>query len=160
MKRDDGEPERERARPKNIKLDELSLVDKPANPHAKIVLAKRAGDDKETDQGPEQDRVIRLVRGRRRGDREGRGLPAPRGDVEGLERSCPDLLEKFQRAGDEMIAKAADAARPTPVSKAELAFDDKVDEIAKSRGVPRSAAMSLARQRFAEEFEAAYGREP
>ncbi len=49
----------------------------------------------------------------------------------------PDLLEKFQRAGDEMIAKAADAARPAPVSKADLAFDDKVDEIAKSRGVPR-----------------------
>ena len=75
-------------------------------------------------------------------------------------RDHPDLLQKYRTAGDEMIAKAADAARPAPVSKAVMAFDDRVEEIAKSRGIPRHAAMTAARQRFADEFEAAYGRQP
>ena len=39
------EHERKLARLRRIKLDELSLVDRPANPLARVTLFKRAPDD-------------------------------------------------------------------------------------------------------------------
>jgi hypothetical protein len=40
---------------------------------------------------------------------------------------------------------AAEATKSTPVSKAVMEFDGKVEEIAKARGIPRYAAMTAAR---------------
>ena len=82
------------------------------------------------------------------------------GAMSAVARARPDLVRKYNAEGDERVEKAAaEAARPRTVSKAVMEFDDKVDEIAKSRGIPRHAAMSAARQRFPDEFDAAYGRE-
>lgn len=74
-------------------------------------------------------------------------------------REHPDLLAKYQREGEDQIAKAADAAKPQPLSRSVMAFEDRVEQIAKGRDIPRHQAMKTARERYPDEFEAAYGRE-
>ncbi len=142
--------ERRPARLVNISLNELSLVDRPANPHAKVTLFKSSDDPPPPmafDSFEEAMQHLQKLRGLTRSDA-----------MSAAARAHPALVEKYQRAGDAAIAKAAEAARPQPVNKAAvLAFDDRVDQIAKSRGIPRHAAMSVARDRHSAEFVAAYG---
>ena len=70
-------------------------------------------------------------------------------------RAHPQLVEKYNREGEDRVSKAAEASKPRAVNKAAvLAFEDRVDEIAKRHGLPRSRAMSKARERFPDEFRA------
>ena len=153
--------ERKPARLVDIQLSELSLVDRPANPHARVTLFKRADDEQRMRWNCERSVTTGL---RASGTLE--EAMAHLQTVSGMStaaamskaaREHPELVEKYRRQGDAQMAKAADAARPQPVNKAILGFDDKVDEIAKARGLPRHAAMSAARERHPEEFQAAYG---
>lgn len=72
-------------------------------------------------------------------------------------REHPDLLAKYQREGEDQIAKAAEAPKPQLLSKAMMEFEDRVEQIAKGRGLPRHQAMKKARERYPDEFAAAYG---
>ncbi len=143
------------ARLKSIRLTELSLVDAPANPHARITLFKRHADDEDSKKMEKKVMSFASFEDACAHLRKAHGMSA----VDALSsaaRDHPSLLEKYQRAGDEMIAKAAETARPALLSKAEAAFEDRVDKIAKRDKVGRDVAMSRARTEHPEEFEAAF----
>lgn len=144
---------------RTFKLQEISAVDNPAQVHAKMVLMKRADGEESTMQ--------KITSGEPQAFDTFDGAVAAIAKAEGVphheamgkaRQAYPELLADYQREGDERIGKAAEAApRASIISKAELAFDEKVEALAKSRGIPHHAAMSSARQRYPEEFAAAYG---
>jgi hypothetical protein len=143
---------------RTFKLNEISAVDNPAQVHARAVLLKRADARQEHDMDLTKiasfdsfDDAINAI-AKRDGCARHEAMTKAR-------TRHPALYEAYQREGDGRVAKQADADRPRPVSKAELAFQDRVDEIAMSRRLPRHAAMSAARQRYPDEFAAAYERE-
>ena len=149
MKRaDDGKPKRRIMREFVIK--ELSCVDHPAVAGARMTLMKRA-DEQETTmhvqkiEGREvasfnsfEEACSHLVK--IAGSRAGAMSVAAR--------EHPDLLEKYQRAGDEKIAKAAEdavAKRSGAATAAAQRFALAVGAVMQRDGVSRSAAMSRAR---------------
>ncbi len=149
------EDRRRPARLVDIRLSELSLVDRPANPHARVTLFKRA-DDKEHEMEIQKIAAYSSFDDAVAAIAKAEGLSHDRA-MSRAAAAYPDLVEKYNAAGDEAVAKIAEAVRPAPVSKAVMAFEDRVDEIAKSRGIPRHAAMTDARVRFPDEFAAVYG---
>lgn len=147
---------RERGRLKSIVLDEVSLVDAPANPHARVTLLK-LDRDKETRMQVHKiasDRVMSFDSF----DEAVAHLTKSAGGRTAAMRQAraryPDLVSKHNDDGDEMIAKAAEAAAPRPVAKAVAAFETVVDEICKRDGCPRSEAMRRARVQRPDAFEA------
>ena len=146
-------PKRKRRIMRAFKINEISAVDRPAQAHARVCLLKREGDLSKIAAFDSFDDAVAAI-----AKREGCARHAA---MSRAAKQFPSLLDAYPQEGDDRVAKAtADAAGPRTFSKAELDFEDRVDEIAKSRGLPRHAAMSAARQRFPDEFAAAYGREP
>ena len=138
----------------NIEIDEVSILSKDVRPavrRARIAIAKKEFPMNEPMSfATFEDACAHLAK--MHGMSRSSAMSA-------AAREHPDLLAKYNAEGEQIAKRAADAARPQPVKKAVLAFEDRVDEIAKSRGVPRHTAMRAARQRFPDEFAAAYGKE-
>lgn len=146
---------------KDFAISEISAVDRPAQAGAVAVFIKRH----------EQESKMELRKVTRDEPISFPTLEAAMDHLlksHGMSRSSamstaarehPDLLAKYQREGEDRIAKAADAGKPQPVSKAVMEFDDRVEQIAKGRGLPRHQAMKKARERYPDEFAAAYGHE-
>lgn len=140
-------------------ITELSAVDRPAQEPARMAIIKRAEDTES-----EMD-VTKIASFARFGDAvaavaKSEDIPTHEA-MSRVRAARPDLVERYNAEGREAAARAAtaaEAARAPRFTKAELAFEDRVDEIAKARGIPRHAAMSAARTRYPDEFEAAYGK--
>lgn len=158
--------DKKKAKLRNLRLSELSLVDRPASPMARIVLIKRASDDdthaiqhdrpalhsedhhirKEAPMSNFASTVDAL---------EQRGL-SPLDAYRKAARDNPGALAKFNTEG---IAKAEAAARPPVVKRASVAeqeFELAAAGIAERDKVPLHVAMSRARQKFPDKFRAAY----
>lgn len=153
------------ARLRAIKLDELSLVDKPANPHARVTLFKRDADPTE-EITKEMDHHIQsfdsleaaVAHLRKHGMSQ---LEAMTAAVD----AQPELVEKFNKAapvakrGSHLpgyLAKSADEL--AELRKAEQPFERVVAEIQKRDRCPRSVAMERAEREHPDEFALAYGR--
>jgi hypothetical protein len=147
-----------KARLRRLKLTELSLVDAPANPEARITLHKRAQDEdaemrfqKITDTAHPASfdsleaamAEIRKVEGCSR-------LDAMRQAA----RDHPDLLRKYNAAGMEAVEKLAEDSRSRTKPPAVENFDLLVDAIMERDKVSRSVAMQRARRENPREFEA------
>lgn len=142
-------------------IKELSAVDRPANAHARAVIMKRydleqeqdmqfhkIGGDRVASFGTLDEAVAHLAKAH--------GMPK----LDAMEKAAaqyPDLVRQYNEAGARIGKAAADAAAPRPVPQALLAFQDRVDQIAKRDGCPRYVAMERARERYADEFSAAFG---
>jgi pterin-4a-carbinolamine dehydratase len=148
---------------RSFRIDELSACDRPAQKHALAVLMKR---DSSADEQQEYDdmnfeKIIERPRSFATFEDAMQAIRKAEGCTKLAAMSAaanqhPDLLAKYNAEGTAIAKAAQDAAAPKPISKALLVFQDKVDEIAKRDGIPRYVAMSRARERYADEFEAAY----
>jgi hypothetical protein len=148
---------------KDFVITELSAVDRGANEHARAVLMKR---DDSADNSQEHDmnfaKIIEHPQSFSSLEEAMQAIRKAEGCTQLAAMSAaanqhPDLLAKYNAEGTAIAKTAQDAAAPKPISKALLVFQDKVDEIAKRDGIPRHEAMSRARVRFVDEFNAAYG---
>ncbi|MGH6736809.1 MAG: hypothetical protein ACRECX_12160 [Methyloceanibacter sp.] len=142
---------------REFKIDELSAVDRPAQAHALMTVMKRddrKDDDMQLSKIASYDTLSDAVAAVAKAEGCPRHVAMSR-----AAREFPDLVERHRAEGREAIAKAQESARaPRPlVTKAVLAFQDKVELIAKRRGVPRHEAMSIARELYADEYHDAYG---
>lgn len=140
-----------------IKLDELSLVDRPANPHARITLFKRA-DDKEHDDMQRRETNEPLAFDSFEAAvahlRKLHGCTGTQA-MQKAARHHPDLLAAYLEEGAQRVAKAERYARrrgspPEAVQQ----WDLLVDAIAEEKRVPRRRAMEIARRRHPDKFRA------
>jgi hypothetical protein len=144
---------------REFRIHELSAVDRPAQEGAVAVIVKRypqehvmqfhkIGGDRVASFGTLDEAVAHLAKAH--------GMPK----LDAMEKAAaqyPDLVRRFNEDGERIGKAAAAAAAPRPASRALLAFQDRVDQIAKRDGCPRYVAMERARERYADEFSAAYG---
>jgi len=133
-----------------FRVDEISVVDRPANAHARMTVMKRADDpDEENDMHnvasfDDLGSAIAAIE-----KREGCGRLSA---MEKAARQHPDLLQKYQTEGQQRAEKALQrmpSPRPAP---ALLAFRRIVDEIARRDNISPLEAMTRARAEFPEEF--------
>ncbi|MCC0059104.1 MAG: hypothetical protein H6886_07520 [Hyphomicrobiaceae bacterium] len=146
--------ERRPARLRAIKLYELSLVDAPANPHARVTLFKRdvRTEKEETMLQKNEplgfdtldDAVEHLQNTLKCGRTQAMSRAAER---------FPTLVAKFNDEGREIARRAAeDLAKSRTRPGAVEDFERCVDEVAKRDGCTRTAAM----RRAAEEYPGAF----
>lgn len=169
---------------RNFKIAELSAVDRPAQEHATMALMKRedpmntAQDvyDKALSGVPERHRPsyeeARKATAKAGATKAGRqpasfatfeeavqhlkklhGLSGTRA-MEQAAREHPSLLAKYNEAGEEAVAKAADNARPRGRPKEVQDFDLIVEGIRARDKVSRRVAMERARRENPEAFRA------
>jgi hypothetical protein len=146
---------RGRAKLRNIRIDEISLVDRPANPHAVITMHKRdSGDDKEHHHmdiikiaGREVtsfDDAVDAICAAERVPRH-RAMTKARTEFESLYKS-------YQREGEVAAAERAEAvAKQTQVSNDILAararYDDAIESLMRHSNMTRARAASELRRR-------------
>ena len=154
MRTIENEPKKRRRRIlRSFKIDEISIVDRPAQEHARALVTKSrdAGrsemrfDKLERENEPMSfdtfaDAMIAIMRW------EGlSGIAA----MKKMRERHPELFNKLQ--------SNAPSSRPQPggreIAKAVRDFDDLVDQVAHDRGVSKTAAMSIARRQFPKAFE-------
>ena len=167
MKRDDGEPERGRARLKNIRFDELSLVDKPANPRAVVTLVKRRDTENE-DMDIEKiggDEVASFSSFTEAVDHlqkiHGGGRSAAMSKAAS---AFPSLLDAYQREGEQIAKAAAEKGGSIGAISLEGVLTQAMDRFQRAvtdamsrRGLSRSAAMSEVGNNFPELRAEAFG---
>jgi hypothetical protein len=146
----------------DFRIDEISCVDNPAQKGARAVLLKRDGGNEEE----HDDMQFHKITDRPYGYASFEAAVAAIAKAERLPpheamsraaEAYPRLLQEYRDVGDVVAKTIAEAAAPKPVSKAVQHFDDRVSEIAKRDNIPHYQAMAKARERYPEEFDAAFG---
>ena len=138
-----------------LRIDKIAAVDRPAQVHARAVLAKRADDEEDHDMQIQKlvsfdlfdDAVAHLAKAE----------SIPRHQAMAKARiAFPSLCAKFESEGEECIAKAAEANKPVAISKSEAAWNNSVDAIVERDGCPRHQAMAKAHEESPQLFAAAF----
>ena len=142
---------------REFSIDELSMVDRPAQGHARMTLMKAAtkeqdmNQQKTTDDEPQafanfEDAVAHLGKLHGFKGTEAMSMAAQR---------FPDLLKQYNEEGRQQLEKAAqDAAKARAKSKEVTDFEMIVDAVAERDGVSRTVAMERARKEKPERFRA------
>jgi len=120
-----------RRRLRNLKLLEVSLVDNPANPHARIALVKRR-EEGNVNPNAFADAVAAIKK------RDGISATAAARKVR---KRFPELYVAMQGGGTQTHQREESA-----VAKAITDFLERVDKVAAERRVSKSAAMTIARR--------------
>jgi hypothetical protein len=155
MKSAGDEPKREPAKLKNIEIDELSLVDKGANPGARVCLFKR--DDEEE---PNMEFAKITERPRSFDSFESACAYLQQHGATRLQALAqaaheqPDLLQKFNAEGIAIAKAAQDVAAPRPIAKAIADFNKRVTEVMARDKISKLEALGRAAREFPDTFRA------
>lgn len=169
-----GDDRRGPARLKNIRLNELSLVDDPANPLARIVLFKRAADDdvKMTTDENGNTVVEKPKRNPTEKDTDfNEKLPSSfQGAIKSIRardpklshtaamsearKQFPKLFDEFQTEGRERAMKSLAPPAPVAKSAAVVAFEKRIDEMQALEKCSRIEALKAAAREYPQELEA------
>jgi hypothetical protein len=129
---------------KDFVITEISACDHPAQRDALAVIMKRANGDKE------EHTMQKVIRDEPVSFASFEDACAHLAKVHGLSKLAamekvadahPDLIAKFNAAGEEIAKAATEAAAPKPVAKAVTDFDKRVTEVMARDKVGKLAAL-------------------